>query len=40
MEIEIVIAIMVTNFITALFVRGWCNKRISEITDINNWKDK
>jgi hypothetical protein len=35
---EIAIAIVVTNIVVALIVVGWCNKRIEEMTDPDNWK--
>lgn len=32
------VAIVVTNFVIALIVMAWCNKRITDMTDPKNWK--
>jgi hypothetical protein len=32
------VTIVVTNFVVALIVVGWCNKKIAEMTDPKNWK--
>ena len=37
---ELAIAVAVTNLIIACLVRGWCNKRIDEISNPKNWKDR
>ena len=32
------VAIVAVNFIVALVVLAWCNKRIKDITNPDNWK--
>ena len=36
--IEIAIAIAVVNMIVALIFVGWCNKKIKDYTNKDNWK--
>jgi integral membrane sensor domain MASE1 len=36
--IEIAIAIAVVNIIVALIFVGWCNKKIKNYTNKDNWK--
>jgi len=35
---ELAIVIAASNLIIALIVLGWCNKKIKEMTDPDNWK--
>jgi len=35
---ELALAIFISNIIIALVVVGWCNKKIKEYTDKDNWK--
>ena len=32
------VAIVVVNFVVALVVMMWCNKRIADMTDPEKWK--
>jgi hypothetical protein len=35
---KLAMAIMAVNFVIALVVMAWCNKRIKDMTDPKNWK--
>lgn len=37
-NLDLAIAIIVSNFITGIIVTLWCGKRIKELTDPDNWK--
>jgi len=38
MDLSIAVAITLTNIGMALIIVSWCNKRIKEITDKDNWR--
>ena len=35
---ELAAAIFIGNIVAALLVMAWCNKKIKDLTDKDNWK--
>jgi hypothetical protein len=35
---ELAVAIFAVNIVVGLIVLAWCNKKIKELTDRDNWK--
>jgi hypothetical protein len=38
MNIEVAIAILLTNAVVAIIIVGWCGRKAKELTDKNNRK--
>ena len=38
MNVEVGVAIFITNIVIALVVVSWCNKKIKDITNPDNWR--
>tara|TARA_Y100000593_G_scaffold95031_1_gene198569 strand:+ start:19195 stop:19317 length:123 start_codon:yes stop_codon:yes gene_type:complete len=37
-NLNLAIVIVATNFIVSMVIVAWCNKRIKELSDPENWK--
>jgi hypothetical protein len=37
-NMDLAIAVFVTNIVIAIGVVAWCNKKIKDLTDKDNWK--